>query len=81
PKFQISLLNLTLLLTIPFTPQTLTKTPTTITTSQPKITSNNTIIINLTTKKIIYTNQPNLIHPITSITKIITTIIILNTHL
>lgn len=69
------------MLAVPFAPQAVAKTAAATTASQPKIASSSAIIVNLNTNKVIYSNHPNLVRPIASISKLITAMVVLNAQL
>lgn len=80
-KFRVSLLSLALVLAVPFAPQASAKTAVSAVASQPEIASGSAMIVDLETNKIIYANQPDLVRPMASITKLMTAMVVLDAHL
>ena len=80
-KFRVSLLSLALVLAVPFAPQASAKTAVTAVASQPEIASGSAMIVDLETNKVIYANQPDLVRPMASITKLMTAMVVLDAHL
>ena len=80
-KFRVSLLSLALVLAVPFAPQAVAKTATTAAASQPEIASGSAMIVDLNTNKVIYSNHPDLVRPIASITKLMTAMVVLDARL
>lgn len=80
-KFRVSLLSLATVLAVPFAPQAVAKTATTAAASQPEIASGSAMIVDLNTNKVIYSNHPDLVRPIASITKLMTAMVVLDARL
>ena len=80
-KIRVSLLSLALALAVPFAPQASAKTAVSADASQPEIASGSAMIVDLETNKIIYANQPDLVRPMASITKLMTAMVVLDAHL
>lgn len=70
-----------LVLAVPFAPQAVAKTATTAAASQPEIASGSAMIVDLNTNKVIYSNHPDLVRPIASITKLMTAMVVLDARL
>ena len=81
PKFRVSLFSLALMLAVPFAPQAVAKTTAATTASQPEIASGSAMIVDLNTNKVIYSNHPDLVRPIASITKLMTAMVVLDARL
>lgn len=77
PKFRVSLFSLALMLAVPFAPQAVAKTAAATTASQPEIASGSAMIVDLNTNKVIYSNHPDLVRPIASISKLMTAMVVL----
>ncbi|MDU0890300.1 MAG: D-alanyl-D-alanine endopeptidase [Escherichia coli] len=75
PKFRVSLFSLALMLAVPFAPQAVAKTAAATTASQPEIASGSAMIVDLNTNKVIYSNHPDLVRPIASISKLMTAMV------
>ncbi|HGF3551707.1 TPA: D-alanyl-D-alanine endopeptidase [Salmonella enterica subsp. enterica serovar Berta] len=80
-KFRASFLSLALMLAVPFAPQAVAKTAATTAASQPEIASGSAMIVDLNTNKVIYSNHPDLVRPIASITKLMTAMVVLDARL
>lgn len=81
PKFRVSLFSLALILAVPFAPQAVAKTAAATTASQPEIASGSAMIVDLNTNKVIYSNHPDLVRPIASISKLMTAMVVLDARL
>lgn len=81
PKFRVSLFSLALMLAVPFAPQAVAKTAAATTASQPEIASGSAMIVDLNTNKVIYSNHPDLVRPIASISKLMTAMVVLDARL
>ena len=81
PKFRVSLFSLALMLAVPFAPQAVAKTVAATTASQPEIASGSAMIVDLNTNKVIYSNHPDLVRPIASISKLMTAMVVLDARL
>ena len=81
PKFRVSLFSLALMLAVPLAPQAVAKTAAATTASQPEIASGSAMIVDLNTNKVIYTNHPDLVRPIASISKLMTAMVVLDARL
>lgn len=57
------------------------ETATTAAASQPEIASGSAMIVDLNTNKAIYSNHPDLVRPIASITKLMTAMVVLDARL
>ena len=71
-KFRVSLLGIALMLAAPFAPQAIARTASTAVAAQPDIASGSAMIVDLNTNKAIYASRPDLVRPIASITKLMT---------
>lgn len=81
PKFRVSLFSLALMLAVPLAPQAVAKTAAATTASQPEIASGSAMIVDLNTNKVIYSNHPDLVRPIASISKLMTAMVVLDARL
>ena len=81
PKFRVSLFSLALMLAVPLAPQAVAKTAAATTASQPEIASGSAMIVDLNTNKVIYSNHPDLVRPIASITKLMIAMVVLDARL
>ncbi len=70
-----------LMLAVPFAPQAVAKTVAATTASQPEIASGSAMIVDLNTNKVIYSNHPDLVRPIASISKLMTAMVVLDARL
>lgn len=64
-----------------FAPQAVAKTAAATTASQPEIASGSAMIVDLNTNKVIYSNHPDLVRPIASISKLMTAMVVLDARL
>ncbi|STI85065.1 penicillin-binding protein 7 [Escherichia coli] len=62
-------------------PQAVAKTAAATTASQPEIASGSAMIVDLNTNKVIYSNHPDLVRPIASISKLMTAMVVLDARL
>lgn len=69
------------MLAVPFAPQAVAKTAAATTASQPEIASGSAMIVDLNTNKVIYSNHPDLVRPIASISKLMTAMVVLDARL
>ncbi len=70
------------MLAVPFAPQAVAKTVAATTASQPEIASGSAgMIVDLNTNKVIYSNHPDLVRPIASISKLMTAMVVLDARL
>lgn len=69
------------MLAVPLAPQAVAKTAAATTASQPEIASGSAMIVDLNTNKVIYSNHPDLVRPIASISKLMTAMVVLDARL
>ncbi len=81
PKFRVSLFSSGPDAGCAFAPQAVAKTVAATTASQPEIASGSAMIVDLNTNKVIYSNHPDLVRPIASISKLMTAMVVLDARL